>query len=107
MQTEINTCRAHFPKGAETVQTKEYKKFTHQLADLQKSYSGSYLVVSHPPERGAHDDYADSWALALWGTKDAGQEDNTETRSRQEVMKHNRSSTSVYAVRNKRTARRR
>lgn len=107
LQTELNTGRARFPRGAETVQSKEYKKFTQQLADLQKGYSGSFLVVSHPPERGAHDDYPDSWALALWGTKDAGQEDNTETLLRSDVMKQNRNQSSVFAGRNRRTARRR
>lgn len=107
LQTEINTCRAHFPRGAQTVETEEYKKFTQQLADLQKGYSGSFLVVAHPPERGAHDDYPDSWALALWGSKDAGQEDNTETFVRSEVMKQNRATTSLFAGRNRKTARRR
>lgn len=107
LQTEINTGRARFPRGAETVQSKEYKKFTQQLGELQKSYSGSFLVVSHPPERGAHDDYSDSWALALWGTKDAGQEDNTETLLRSDVMKQHRNQPLVFAGRNRRTARRR
>lgn len=81
LDTEIKTGRARFPMGAETIQTKEYKKFTQQLSDLEKSYSGSNLVVHHPPERGAHDDYPDSWALAVWGTRDPGHVDNTETHS--------------------------
>ena len=106
LQTEINTCRAHFPTGPNTVETKEYKKFAQQLSDLQKTYSGSYLVVSHPPERGAHDDYPDSWALALWGSKDPGQVDNTETLLRSDVMKE-RKTTKVYTTRNRRTGRRR
>ena len=106
LQTEINTGRAKVPMGEETVETKEYKKFTQQLADLQKSYSGSNLVVSHPPERGAHDDYSDSWALSLWGTRDPGQVDNTETRDRNTVM-GNPLKTTVYKSKNKRTARRR
>lgn len=106
LQTEINTRRARFPRGVDTVQTKEYKRFTQQLADLQKGYSGSFLVVAHPPERGAHDDYPDSWALAVWGAKDAGQVDNTETRTRSDVMKQNKNNT-LYGNRNRRTARRR
>lgn len=107
LQTEISTCRAHFPRGAETVETPEYKKFTSQLADLQKSYSGSNLVVAHPPERGAHDDYPDSWALSLWGTKDPGQVDMTETLIRSDVMGVRQAVTSVFKGRNKVTARRR
>ena len=107
LQTEINSGRARFPRSAETVQSKEYKRFSQQLGELQKGYSGSYLVVAHPPERGAHDDYPDSWALALWGAKDAGQVDNTETVSRQKAMNQNRGQSSIYARINRKTARRR
>lgn len=107
LQTEINTGRARFPMSKSTIVTKEYQKFTQQLADLQKSYSGSYLVVSHPDERGAHDDYPDSWALALWGTKDAGQVDNTETQDRSKVLSVHNKSGSAFRSRNRFTARRR
>ena len=107
LQTEINTGRARVPMSQETIETKEYKKFIQQLADLQKSYSGSYLVVSHPDERGAHDDYPDSWALAVWGTKDVGQVDNTETQSRNKVMSIYKNGHSVFRSRNRKTARRR
>ena len=107
LQTEINTGRARFPKSPSVTDTKEYKKFTQQLADLQKSYSGSYLVVSHPDERGAHDDYPDSWALAVWGTKDKGQVDNTETQDRSKVLSVHRGNSSVFHRRNRVTARRR
>ena len=106
LQSEINTGRARFPMGEQTVETKEYKKFTQQMADLQKSYSGSNLVVSHPTERGAHDDYPDSWALAVWGAKDAGQEDHTETMSRSKAMGDKKNLHS-YVIKNRRTARRR
>ena len=105
LQTEINTGRARFPRGQETQETREYQRFTQQLADLQKGYSGSFLVVSHPNERGAHDDYPDSWALAVWGTKDVGQVDNTETQNRSTVMGMKNSST--FQRRNRKTARRR
>ena len=107
LQTEINTGRARFPMSESTKMTKEYQKFTQQLADLQKSYSGSYLVVSHPDERGAHDDYPDSWALALWGTKDAGQVDNTETQDRSKVLSVHKQRGSTFRSRNRFTARRR
>lgn len=106
LQTEINTGRARFPKSQSVVETKEYKKFIQQLADLQKGYSGSFLVVSHPDERGAHDDYPDSWALAVWGSKDMGQIDNTETQSRSKVLSVHRNTNSGF-YRNRRTARRR
>ena len=106
LQTEISTGRARFPMGEETQNSVEYKKFIQQLGDLQKGYSGSNLVVSHPQERGAHDDYPDSWALSVWGAKDAGQVDNTETQNRNKVMGDN-FKTNLYFRRNKRTARRR
>ena len=106
LQTEISTGRARFPMGEETQNSVEYKKFIQQLGDLQKGYSGSNLVVSHPQERGAHDDYPDSWALSVWGAKDAGQVDNTETQNRNKVMGDSFKNT-LYFRRNKRTARRR
>lgn len=106
LQTEINTGRARFPMSKEVVESKEYKKFNQQYADLQKSYSGSNLVVSHPDERGAHDDYCDSHALAVWGAKEPGQVDNTETLIRKDVM-NERPVTAVFRSKNRYTARRR
>lgn len=107
LQTEIKTGRARFPRNKETIETQEYKDFTQQLADLQKGYSGSNLVVSHPDERGAHDDFPDSWALAVWGTKDAGQVDNTETRSRSDVMRKPLTGSSLLRNKNRITGKRR
>ncbi len=107
LQSEINTGRARFPKSPETVGTRDYQRFTQQLADLQKSYSGSFLVVSHPLERGAHDDYPDSWALAVWGTKDQGQIDYTETKDRSHFVGSNRRELSLFYSRNRLTAKRR
>ena len=107
LSTEISTGRARVPMSKEVKETREYQKFTQQLADLQKGYSGSNLVVTHPDERGAHDDYPDSWALAVWGTKDAGQVDNTETLNRGKVLSVHSNTSSVFSRRNRVTARRR
>lgn len=107
LQTEINTGRARFPNNPKTRDTKEYKKYLAQMGDLQKSYSGSYLVVSHPDSRTAHDDYSDSWALAVWGTKDVGQVDNTETQNRDSVLRSHRETSMLFRSRNHYTARRR
>lgn len=106
LDSEIKTGRARFPMGEETVQTREYKKFVQQLEDLQKSYSGQYLVVSHPPERNAHDDYPDSWCLAVWGAKDKGEIDNTETRDFRKMVGVYGQNTITRMV-NRRTGRRR
>lgn len=107
LSAEINTGRARYPMSPATKETPEYKRFTQQLADLQKWYSGSFMVVSHPAERGAHDDYADSWALAVWGTKDPGQVDNTETQNRRTLMGVRQQQNSPMRRRNRITARRR
>lgn len=110
LDKEINSGRAKFPRSPDTVHTKEYQEFIQQMGDLEKGYSGSNLVVSHPPERGAHDDYADSWALALWGAREPGVVDNTETKDRNRVF-GNTKPTSRYGLqnrsRNRFTARRR
>lgn len=100
LDKEINSGRAKFPRSPDTVNTKEYQEFIQQMGDLEKGYSGSNLVVSHPPERGAHDDYADSWALALWGAREPGVVDNTETKDRNRVF-GNTKPVSKYGLQNR------
>ena len=110
LDKEINSGRAKYPNSKETQDTKEYKKFIQQMADLQKGYSGSNLVVSHPDERGAHDDYPDSWALALWGAREPGVRDETETKDRNRLFGSNKPLTQYARQqrgRNRLTARRR
>ena len=68
LDREIRSGRAKYPASEKTKETKEYKKFEQQMLDLQKDYRGSTMMVSHPPEKGAHDDYPDSWALAVYGS---------------------------------------
>lgn len=46
--------------------TKRGVKFKQQMLDLQQEYKGQLLSVHHPDVNDAHDDYADSWALAEW-----------------------------------------
>lgn len=46
------------------IETKEAERFKEQILDLQKEYNGELLRVNHPNSPDAHDDYADSWALA-------------------------------------------
>ena len=110
LDKEINSGRAKYPNSKETQDTKEYKKFIQQMTDLQKGYSGSNLVVSHPDERGAHDDYPDSWALALWGAREPGVRDETETKDRNRLFGSNKPLTQYARQqrgRNRLTARRR
>ena len=116
LQTEIKTGRARYPNSDSAKKTKEHQKFLEQMGDLQKGYRGASMVVSHPDERGAHDDFPDSWALAVWGAKDQGHVDETETRDRKMVMSGRRYTSgsarhtlqeTVILRRNRRTAKRR
>jgi hypothetical protein len=71
--------------------------------DMEKSWSGQLMVCAHPDERGAHDDYPDSLALAVWGAKGEGV-----SRPTTEKMPKDFSSSTVYnKTRNRLTARRR
>lgn len=78
-EREVLSGRAIIPSGPLTRKSREYNDFMHQLGELQKGYRGSYLVVSHPDEKDAHDDYADSWALALMASAQRGYVNETET----------------------------
>lgn len=107
LDKEISAGRARVCMGEKTKQTREYQNFLEQLADLQKGYSGTYMVVSHPAERGAHDDYPDSWALAVWGASFSGEPDRTETNPSNKFIAKNKNERNTLNQRNKLTARRR
>jgi len=51
-----------FPK----IETKEGRRFKHQLLDLEKEYKGNMLSCHHPNDKNAHDDYCDSLGLMVW-----------------------------------------
>lgn len=107
LETEISSGRARVPASPEVVETPEYKKFLKQLGELQKDYRGASLVVHHPDEKDAHDDYPDSWALALFGCVDRGEVNETETQDKKRFMVKTQIEQSFYRDRNKFTARRR
>ena len=107
LEREINTGRARVPLGANTIETKEHSQFLDQLEDLQKGYNGSYLVVSHPNISGYHDDYPDSWALAMWGCITEGIPNDTETKDKKDLLSRGSSNSTLIKARNKHTARRR
>ncbi len=83
---ELNTGRARVPYGDKTLARPEYPRFIEQLSSMQKGYRGAYLQCSHPAEKGAHDDYVDSWALAVWGASYEGDTSVIETRDRKQFM---------------------
>jgi len=102
---EIKAKRFFYPKDEETQKTIEYRKFTEQMLNLVKTYSGQHMLVSHPPERGAHDDYPYSASLACWGARGEGVEKPVvEKNPFVEVKKQ---LNHFYSSRNRLTARRR
>ena len=107
LDKEIAAGRARVCMGEQTVQTREFQDFLQQLGDLQKGYSGANLVVSHPDERNAHDDYPDSWALAVWGCSSRGEVDRTETRGTNKFTEKTKNEIAGCRRRNRVTARRR
>jgi hypothetical protein len=53
-----------YPAGADARKTKTWQRFVSQMTDLEKKYQGPYMLAEAPNETGAHDDFADSLALA-------------------------------------------
>lgn len=76
---EITSGRAQIPGGKTTKEDPNYQQYIAEMADLQKGYQGTYMIVSHPPEKGATDDFPDSHSLAVWGCSFEGVVNNTET----------------------------
>ena len=107
LDKEIAAGRARICMGEQTKQTREYQDFLQQLGDLQKGYSGANLVVAHPDEKGAHDDYPDSWALAVWGCGFRGEVDRTESRDKNKFTEKSQNESASYRRRNRMTAKRR
>ena len=64
------------------------------------------MTVSHPDEKDAHDDYPDSWALAVWGTSFATEVNNSETVKNRFTERTKRQNRSIR-TRNRVTAKRR
>lgn len=69
LNSEFRAKRVRYPANEETKETREFQKFQQQFLDLEKGYSGQLMVVSHPNIAGAHDDFCDSLALAVWGAR--------------------------------------
>lgn len=65
---EICGRRLSFPASSSVRQSAEYRKFVNQMLDLRKNYRNGLMVVAHPDEKNAHDDYPDSLMMANWGT---------------------------------------
>jgi hypothetical protein len=59
-----------WPAHAYTRRLKSYKRFRQQMEDLEKNFEGPYVLAQAPRAADAHDDYADSLALACVLTKE-------------------------------------
>jgi len=59
-----------WPSHAKTRRLKSYQRFRQQMEDLEKKFQGPYVLAEAPNERDAHDDYADSLAIACSLTND-------------------------------------
>jgi len=62
--TDIVSGRFQYPAGTEAQTDKRWKRFVHQMLDLQKSYTGDLMKCHCPDEKTARDDYCDSAMLA-------------------------------------------
>lgn len=59
-----------WPSHAKTRRLKTWRRFTQQMEDLQKVFTGPHMLAEAPNESDAHDDYPDSLALACIMTAD-------------------------------------
>lgn len=107
LDSSIQCGRAKYPCDEETKKTREFQKFEEQMGELQKDYRGQLMVCSHPPVRGAHDDYCDSWALANYGASYKTEQETTQTHDENKLLKDTIRPTQFFVSRNNITARRR
>ncbi|TKK84708.1 hypothetical protein FDA94_29280 [Herbidospora galbida] len=59
-----------WPAHAKTRETKLWRRFHQQMTSLEKVFAGPYLMAEAPKEPNAHDDFADSLAMACVLTLD-------------------------------------
>lgn len=67
----IDRGKIGWPAHAKTRRLKVWQRFRQQMEDLEKHFEGPYVLAAAPNERDAHDDYADSLAIACSLTKDS------------------------------------
>jgi len=59
-----------YPNHAKTRRLRSHKRFVQQMTDLETKFKGPNFSAAAPDEAHAHDDYADSLAIACVLTKD-------------------------------------
>lgn len=104
LDREIKSARAKIV-GDELVQeSSEFKKFLEQTYGLQKNYKGTRMIVANTSEK-VHDDYPDSWAMAVWGC--SFPQENIVARTEGENPMFARQQSAFYIGRNRFTSKRR
>lgn len=53
-----------YPAASSVRRTRSYRRFIQQMSDLETKFQGPYMLAAAPDEAEAHDDYADSAAIA-------------------------------------------
>ncbi len=64
LQQLSNRGLVSWPAHSHTRRRKNWKRFRQQMLDLEVEYRGPNMLAAAPKEHGAHDDYADSLAIA-------------------------------------------
>ena len=59
-----------WPAGAKVRRLKMWRRFRQEMEDLELLFKGPYMLAEAPSVRDAHDDFADSLAMACVLTKD-------------------------------------
>lgn len=67
-----------WPAGARVRRLKVWRRFRQELEDLELNFKGPYMLAQAPEVRDAHDDYADSLAIACILTQDVADRDAVE-----------------------------
>ena len=70
LKTLIDRRMIGWPAHAKTRRLRSYKRFIQQMSDLEVKFQGPNFLAHAPEEAHAHDDYADSLALACSLTLD-------------------------------------
>jgi hypothetical protein len=67
--------RIFWPMGAKVRKLKVWRRFRQEMEDAELEYKGPNIAVAAPNAVGAHDDYVDSLAMAVWMTAHTGGQD--------------------------------
>lgn len=64
--------RILWPMGSKVRKLKVFRRFRQEMEDAELDYKGPNMAVAAPNAVGAHDDYVDSLAIAVFMTADTG-----------------------------------